>query len=495
VIVVTAGAALALSGLVAPTAGATGARKARPPAAPRSFIPETAPGFTNTFKTKEPLVAQCPRDLVGKAGDQSHKVLNGALNTPASFQAGGTVHYTYRHNEHHGHAEAATFEIEDCVVTYPAGFFSPGDFDPTTGVLTNPAFSRTALVNAATKLDSAHLGGFDDPHKDVYFGWVAPATLTAGAWVCNYARDIGMIDTYGMDPGGTTTTTDSQPGDHTTTTADTQPGDHATTTTADTQPNDDDDMPAGPNQHTVPPTCYKVPPAPSTTTTTVAPTTSTTIAPTTTTTKPPPPPAPQVFVGYADTEHLPAFPAGRITLPTPWQGDPGVVFLGCTAPSAACGNTYDAGVVRVDNLATNPALTLTAAKVVIGPCTYQAWDTFLPATLPPGGKLVLTQTGLNGPPQPAPCNGRVALSDRAFTNFDTSEGPFDTLSPPFSNCDPSRTSAPVITLTFNNGMTLTITDAAKVLTTGGVDLYACSYPTSEGTQYAQVPPANVVRTP
>jgi hypothetical protein len=27
--------------------------------------------------------------------------------------------------------------IQDCVVTYPSGFFSPSDFDPATGVLTN----------------------------------------------------------------------------------------------------------------------------------------------------------------------------------------------------------------------------------------------------------------------------------------------------------------------------------------------------------------------
>ena len=43
--------------------------------------------------------------------------------------------------------------------------------------------------------------------------------------------------------------------------------------------------------------------------------------------------------------------------------------------------------------ASNPALVLTAAKVVMETCTFTPWGEFLPATISPGETLVLTQTG------------------------------------------------------------------------------------------------------
>jgi len=198
---------------------------------------------------------------------------------------------------------------------------------------------------------------------------------------------------------------------------------------------------------------------------------------------------PGVSLGYADTLHSTSVQF----VPHPWLGDPGVVFLGCTAPSITCGLEYDAGVIRVDNPTGNPALTLTDAFVDIGPCHFTPWGSFVPgATAAAGERFVLTQTGLLGAPQPPPCDGRVTTDDRPHTNFDTSEGPLDTASPPFSNCDPNAVAAPVITLKFSNGMTLTITDTAKVLTTGGVDRFACTG-AEEATPYTPVPSGDVVR--
>lgn len=220
-------------------------------------------------------------------------------------------------------------------------------------------------------------------------------------------------------------------------------------------------------------------------------TTTTTMASTTTTTTTMPGTAatPAIHLGYADTLH----DFGNRFVPSPWQGDPGVVFLGCTAGTTECGPAYDGGAIRIDNPPSNPPLTLTSASVVIGPCTFTPWGTFLPATAGPGQSMILTQTGLLGPPQPPPCDGRVSPADRPITNFDTSEGPFDTIDPPFSNCDPNLVPPPVITLTFSNGFALTVTDAEEVLNTGGVDRFACTGQ-AEGTPWTAVASSNIVRT-
>ncbi len=158
-------------------------------------------------------------------------------------------------------------------------------------------------------------------------------------------------------------------------------------------------------------------------------------------------------------------------VPSPWQGDPGVVFLGCAASAPECGGDYEAGAIRIDNPPTNPALTLTAASVTIGPCTFTPWGQFLPATVGPGQILILTQTGVLGPPQPPPCDASLPPVLRPYFNFDTALGPFD--NPPNFNCDPALVPFPVITLTFANGFTLTVTDTQEVLNAGGANRFVC----------------------
>lgn len=222
-------------------------------------------------------------------------------------------------------------------------------------------------------------------------------------------------------------------------------------------------------------------------------TTSTSSTTTTTTTVTGAVRTPAIFLGYADTLHEDVRPI----VPDPWRGDPGVTFLGCRDKTEECGGSYDAGAVRIDNPATNPTLTLVDAYVDIGPCRYQPWGQFFPATVGPGGTLILTQTGMLGLPQPAPCNASMNPSLRPILNFATSYGPFDTYDPNahppyFINCDPNRVPAPVIVLTFSNGMTLTVTDADEVLSTGGVNRWACTGLTA-GAPWTPVPAANVVR--
>jgi hypothetical protein len=427
---------------------------------PRSYNPETASGFTNTYSTNEVLTPACPEGIAATPGSEpASKVLNPALNTGASFEAGGTVHFTYLDNPH-TNPGTQNFTIQDCVVTYPAGFFSPSDFDPVTGALINPQYDKSRLVKGGTQIDGAALSGIRSSVGNIYFSWTAPAGIAVDTWVCFFARDIR--NNHG-----------------------------------------------GGGNRKVPPTCYRVTPPPNGTTTSSSSTsTSSSTSSSTSTTINEPFVDPTVHLGYADTTH------GTTVqfLPDPWLGDPGVTFLGCVAPSLECGQTYDGGAIRVDNPATNPALTLTSAVVAYGStngtCTYRTWDGMIAdptvdKTVAPGGTLILTQTGTLGPPQPAPCDGRVGLTDRPFTNFDTSEGPLDTISPPFSNCDPSDSvvNPPVVTLTFSSGLTLTIVDNPdptvqndEILTTGGVDRFAC-IGLDEAAPWTAVPAVNVTVTP
>ena len=206
---------------------------------------------------------------------------------------------------------------------------------------------------------------------------------------------------------------------------------------------------------------------------------------------------PNVFLGYADTAADFGF------VPDPWQGDPGVTFLGCAENTTECGESYNAGAIRIDNPPTNPELTLVDAYVDIGPCHFTPWAAaFLPATVGPGGMLILTQTGVLGPPQPAPCDGRVPATLRPFWNFATQIGPRDTIEPPFSNCDTSDSVVPppVITLVFTGGMTLAIVDnpdpnveTDEILTSGGAHRFAC-FGVHGSTPWTPVPAVNVTRT-
>ncbi|MEO5679852.1 MAG: hypothetical protein ABIS47_09290 [Acidimicrobiales bacterium] len=383
------------------------------------YNPETAAGYTNTYSTKTTLTPQCPNALAATPGsDPASKVLNSALNTPASFQPGGTVHFTYLDNPH-TNAGTQNFTIQDCVVTYPAGTFRPGQVDPVTGAVTDYAKND---LKGGTQIAGASLSGISSSVGNIYYSWTAPTTpLAAGSFVCFFARDIA--NNHGGD-----------------------------------------------GNRKVPPTCYQVPGPP--------------LPPTPTADTPP-----DVRVAYVDDLHSMSNP------PSPWQGDPGVVYVGCTDGASNCGE-IDGGAIRIDNINTNGnALTLTAASVDIGACHFDPWSgtpttpSLLPTLVAQGGSLILTQTGQLGAPMPAPCRDAINPTYWPFTNFDTSERPGDNGG--FSgtrlfNCDVSTGVAPVIHLTFSNGMNLTITDANKVLNTGGIDSQAC-FGVNEGAPWTTTP--------
>ena len=177
----------------------------------------------------------------------------------------------------------------------------------------------------------------------------------------------------------------------------------------------------------------------------------------------------KIFLGYADTY----FPRGT-GLPSIWNGSPGVIFVGCgvnaneggpavadTCPQEPVGpprDEYDAGAIRIDNpSATAPLVVGGPANVTIGSCVYSPWPG-LKRTIPPGGTLILTQTGLTGDPCGQNLGGNY--------NFDTSESSGN------GNCIPSP-AVPAVTFTLNGSPT-TIDDGAQILNQNGTDPGACT---------------------
>jgi hypothetical protein len=193
---------------------------------------------------------------------------------------------------------------------------------------------------------------------------------------------------------------------------------------------------------------------------------------------------PVFFVGYVDNFHGRLLDQSVPFLPSPWHGDPDVVFVGCT-DEATCGK-FDGGAIRIDNPPGNTVTkTLTAASVVIGPCTFTPWTALLPQAFGPGQKLVLTQTGPLGDPMPAPCREGIDSVWWPFTNFDTSERAGDSAVTRFYNCD-GLGAVPVINLTFGDGTTMVVNDAEKILNTGGSDSHAC-FGKNEATPWTPIP--------
>jgi hypothetical protein len=140
----------------------------------------------------------------------------------------------------------------------------------------------------------------------------------------------------------------------------------------------------------------------------------------------------KVYVAYADGIR------GDPTIPSPWDGDPGVVFVGS-------GDRFDAGAIRIVNPSAQP-LTVGDVWVQIGTAQYAIWT--FPMTVPGKGSLILTQT------------------DGVAFNFDTSE-------PGVVTCDPTG-DVPLVHISVGSRhpKTRTFVDTGQVLNTGGVDVGA-----------------------
>jgi hypothetical protein len=153
----------------------------------------------------------------------------------------------------------------------------------------------------------------------------------------------------------------------------------------------------------------------------------------------------KVYVGYADGIR------GDSTVPSPWDGDPGVIFVGG-------GTNFDAGAIRIVNPSAQP-LTVGDVWVQIGAFQYDLWGPY-PIVVPGKGSAILTQT--------------------TQYDFDTSEpGGVDT-------CEPTGV-VPVIHITVGSrhAKTRTFLDKGQVLNTGGIDPASCTG-ANEGIPWTRV---------
>jgi hypothetical protein len=159
-----------------------------------------------------------------------------------------------------------------------------------------------------------------------------------------------------------------------------------------------------------------------------------------------------VYVGYADNLR-----ASAANFPTPWQGDAGVTFDGCTINNTDC-TAYDAGAVRVVNT-TGSDETIDYVKVHIDTCTFDVWTHS--RLLHAGGQLIVTQHVLSTFP-----GCPVGTED----SFDTSDIGAAGGGPP-ADCTNDNIK-PTVDVSVN-GTNTTYTDSAQVLNTGGVDAAIC----------------------
>lgn len=390
---------------------------------PMAFNPETAQGFTNTF-TNPPAVLspQCPNGISGTPGsDPANKILNTTLNNGATtFAVGSQVHYIYTDNPH---GAAFGFTIQDCEVVYPPGFFTSSDFDPTTGVLINPAFSKSVLDANGTMVDGAALTGISDPEGNIYYSWTVQQE-PAGSWICNFARDINT------DHGG------------------------------------------GGNRK-VTPTCIQVGGV------TPRPVVSVGYADSF---RPTPPNTPSPWACAPGGCQAGVVNTNSHGVPITFVG---CDIFGVSPSCDPLG--FDGGGVEIDNPSATQSMVISAASVDIhgpgGDCLYTPWGSVSPMTVPPNGSLVLSETGFNQTGFGSPCGD---ISETPNDNFDTSESN-DVTNVGGSCVPGATPVIPQISVTASVGgssaATFTYSDTHQVLNTGGVDIGNC--PPGNGTSEYQ----------
>jgi len=152
----------------------------------------------------------------------------------------------------------------------------------------------------------------------------------------------------------------------------------------------------------------------------------------------------QVYVAYADNR------TAANLFPNPWHYVPNTYFAGSS------GLVFDAGAILIVNTGTTPVVLSRGASVdgFNNDQVYQLWDGLIAESgrsIPPGGRVVLTQTSNCTTDNVAICS-----------NFNTSAS--TTGSTPTKNI-------PVIHLTLN-GVAQSFSDTGQILNTGGVNASA-----------------------
>lgn len=224
------GVALLTAAAVAPGAGAS---PELPPGAFHLDAPSTWQGLTPTVTPDCNGIIPTPGSAAHgtDTGTASGKGTDGdtdkAVNTAADNSAtpGGSVHWVLTFNTHGDGGNTSTFDVNDCVVWYPADHFSGTTFgtdgEPDPGSV--PDFKQGWHL-----IDQATMSGVSyDANDQFFYNWTVQAddlsgtTVPAGAVICNFARTtgndnsgagnrktgVGCVTT--TSGGGTTTTSTS----------------------------------------------------------------------------------------------------------------------------------------------------------------------------------------------------------------------------------------------------------------------------------------------
>jgi hypothetical protein len=172
-----------------------------------------------------------------------------------------------------------------------------------------------------------------------------------------------------------------------------------------------------------------------------------------------------VSFGYADSER-----ANASQFPTPWAGDPGVIFEGCTPATSATGKcVFDASAVKIDN---NTGSSEVVESVMIkfpgalaggADCIIDIWPHNV--TLPAGQSLIVTQT--SGSPSETGCGQPVGTLDGSEV------GPNGVDWGGQTHCATNSGIIPHILLQIKNQPLVDATDNNQVLNTGGNDSANC----------------------
>jgi hypothetical protein len=172
-----------------------------------------------------------------------------------------------------------------------------------------------------------------------------------------------------------------------------------------------------------------------------------------------------VSFGYADSER-----ADAVHFPTPWAGDPNVIFEGCQPNGTTITKcVFDSSAIKIDN---NTGSSETVNSVVVdfpgaaaggADCMVDIWPHNV--TLPAGDTMVLAQTNAS-PTETGTCNSPAG-------DIDGSEmGPNGVDWGGQTHCGTNSGIIPQVITTID-GATTTTTDSSQVLNTGGQDSANC----------------------
>ena len=202
-------------GLVAGTTPVGASPNPTPPGLFSPDSPGTGPGYS--WSTKIPTTTPDCNGIIPTPGSgKDQKAADGDtdknINTSFannSVAPGGTTHFILDFNVTPNSGNSTTFDVNDCIVWYPADHFAGVTFgeDGQAAPGSEPAFKQSWNLIDQVTLDGVHYSNptSDTPPHQLFYSWgPAPSTdlagnaIPPGSTICNFAKTIGNNN----GPGG-----------------------------------------------------------------------------------------------------------------------------------------------------------------------------------------------------------------------------------------------------------------------------------------------------